>query len=115
MYSELKPNMLQSQELARQKLVQTIKDNPKLSMQACWEKTRQENPKLFGDLQAADWMEDDKAEEQETHGAFQPSNQARHQFSLPDYFPKPKQRIECKGYENENGSLTIQGAFSNPL
>jgi hypothetical protein len=106
-YTEIKQGTAEKQELARQKLVQTIKDNPKLSMSACWEKARQENPKLFGDLQAADWEADE--------GAFQPSNPGQHQFSLPDYFPKPKQRIECKGWENEDGSLTIQGAFSNPL
>jgi hypothetical protein len=75
-YSEIKPNIAEKQELARQNLVQTIKDNPRMSMSACWAKAKQDNPKLFGDLQAADWMEEDKAEEQEredTHGAFQPS------------------------------------------
>jgi hypothetical protein len=65
MYSEIKPNTAEKQELARRALVQTLKDNPKLSMQACWDKTKGANPQLFGDLQAADWMEEDRAEEQE--------------------------------------------------
>jgi hypothetical protein len=42
-----------------------LKDNPKLSMNGCWDKTREANPQLFEDLQAVDWMEDDRAEEQE--------------------------------------------------
>ena len=107
MYSEFKLNTPELQELARQKIAQAVKDHPHLSVQARWNRVKEENPKLFGDLQAADW--------EAVEGAFQPSNPGQHQFSLPDYFPKPKQRIECKGYENENGSLTIQGAFSNPL
>jgi hypothetical protein len=65
MYSEIKPNTPEKQELARQRLVQTLKANPKLSMKACWDKTREANPQLFGDLQVADWMEEDRAEEQE--------------------------------------------------
>jgi hypothetical protein len=65
MYSEIKPNTAEKQELARRKLVQTLKDNPKLSIKACWDKTREANPQLFGDLQAADWIEEDRAEEQE--------------------------------------------------
>jgi hypothetical protein len=107
MYSEIKPNTAEKQELARQKLVQTLKDNPKLSMNGCWDKVKKENPKLFGDLEAADWMEDDQAQEQETHGSFKPSNQALHQFSA--------EKLQCVGWEQSDGTLVVQGAFSNPL
>jgi hypothetical protein len=110
MYSEIKPSTPEKQELARRRLVQTLKDNPKLSMNGCWDKAKKENPQLFADLQAADWMadDDDEAEERErkenaTHGSFQPSNQARIQTAM------------CKAWESPEGGLIIQGAFLNPL
>jgi hypothetical protein len=74
MYSEIKPGTPEKQELARRKLVQTLKDNPKLSMNGCWDKVKKENPQLFADLQAADWMEDNRAEEREK--LFKPSTPA---------------------------------------
>jgi hypothetical protein len=106
MYSELKLNTPEKQELARQRLVQTLKANPKLSMKACWDKTREANPQLFGDLQAADWMEEDRAEERErgeTHGSFKPSTPSLHQFS----------RVQA--WDSPDGGLVIQGAFLDPL
>jgi hypothetical protein len=118
-YSKLKLNTPELQELARQKLVQTIKANPKLSMQASWDKSKAENPKLLGDLQAADWMADDEAEErerQETHGSFQPSAPGAHQFSLAEHkalFDKlrgPK-KVEAT---HQEGIICV-GGFSNPL
>jgi hypothetical protein len=121
MYSELEVNTPELQELARQKLVHTIKDNPSMSMQACWDKIKSENPKLFGELQARDWEADDEAEEREakeneTHGAFQPSAPSQHQFSLADHmalfakFQGPK-RVEATNHE---GFICV-GGFSNPL
>jgi hypothetical protein len=65
MYSEIKPNTAEKQALASSLFRQTLKDNPRLSRDACWTKVREANPKLFGDLQAADWMEEDRAAEQE--------------------------------------------------
>jgi hypothetical protein len=136
MYSEVKPNTAEKQELARRKLVQTLKDNPNLSMNGCWDKVKKENPQLFADLQAADWMADDEAEEREkeenqTHGSFKPSDQATHQFAQDieeiyasyhyqqlqrsTYRPSPGERVECVARPTEDGGLIIQGAFSNPL
>jgi hypothetical protein len=108
MYSEIKPNTAEKQELARRKLVQTLKDNPKLSMNACWDKVKKENPQLFGELQAADWMEENRAEEQEkgeTHGSFKPSNPGQYQFSLA-----PTQ-VESAREE----AILCVGGFFNPL
>jgi hypothetical protein len=126
-YSELKLNTPELQELARQKIAQAVKDHPNLSVQARWNKVKEENPKLFGDLQAADWMADDEAEEregEETHGgAFQPSAASQHQFSLADHMAlfalerlnqikleRPK-KVEAT---NEAVVLCV-GGFSNPL
>jgi len=118
-YSEIKPGTAEKQELARQAFVKALKDNPRMSKDACWAKGKRENPKLFGDLQAADWMADDEAEErerQETHGAFQRSAPSQHQFSLAEHkalFDKlegPK-RIEATQQE---GFICV-GGFSNPL
>ena len=119
MYTELKPN---TPELARQAFVKALKDNPKLSKDACWQKAKQDNLKLFGDLQAADWMADDEAEERErqeneTHGAFQPSAPSQHQFSLAEHmalFAKlqgPK-KVEAT---QQNEAFICVGGFSNPL
>ena|SRR6516165_8725892 len=77
MYSEFKLNTPELQELARQKIAQAVKDHPHLSVQARWNRVKEENPKLFGDLQAADWMADDEAKERETtchQGAYGVSN-----------------------------------------
>jgi hypothetical protein len=118
-YSELKLNTPELQELARQKLYQAVKDHPHLSLQARWRKVRQENPDLFGKLQAADWMADNEAEErerEETHPAFQPSTPSQHQFSLAEHmalFAKlqgPK-KVEAT---HEEGIICV-GGFSNPL
>jgi hypothetical protein len=91
MYSEIKPGTPEKQELARRKLVQILKGNPKLSMNGCWDKVKKENPNLFADLQVADWMEDDRAEEQE--------------------------RGETASTENVSKSKSIlcEGGFFNPL
>src|SRR5262245_58133203 len=52
-----------------QKLLKEARDKDKTSsFSAIWERVKKENPKLFGDLEAQDWMEDDKAEEQEQNG-----------------------------------------------
>ena len=102
-YSEIKPGTVEKQELARQAFVKTLKDNPKLSKDACWAIAKQDNPKLFAGLQAAD----EEREKEKTHGSFQPSNPALHQSS--------KDRIQCVGFAQEDGSLIIQGAFANPL
>ena len=98
-----------------------MKENPKLSKDACWEKAKQDNPKLFGDLQALDWEADDKAEEREakendTHGAFQPSVPSQHQFSLAEHMAlfaklQGSKRIEATQQE---GFICV-GGFSNPL
>jgi hypothetical protein len=39
--------------------------NPQASFQRVWDNCRQQNPQLFGELEAADWQEDHKAEERE--------------------------------------------------
>ena len=119
MYSELKLNTPEVQELARQKLAQAVKDHPNLSVQARWNKVKSENPELFGKLQARDWEADDEAEErerEETHGAFQPSAPSQHQFSLAEHmalFAKlqgPK-KVEAT---HQEGFICV-GGFSNPL
>jgi hypothetical protein len=49
-----------------QKLLKEARDkDPHSSFQTLWDRVRKENPKLFGDLEAQDLMEDDKAKEQE--------------------------------------------------
>ena len=121
MYSELKLNTTELQELAGQKITQAVKDHPNLSVQARWNRVKSENPELFGKLQARDWEADDEAEEREakeneTHGAFQPSAPSQHQFSLADHmalfakFQGPK-RVEATNHE---GFICV-GGFSNPL
>src|SRR6516165_914633 len=118
MYSELKLNTPEVQELARQKLAQAVKDHPNLSVQARWNKVKTENPELFGALEARDWEADDRAEErEETHGAFQPSAPSQHQFSLAEHmalFAKlqgPK-KVEAT---QQNEAFICVGGFSNPL
>jgi hypothetical protein len=83
------------------------------------ERTEINATKLFGDLEAQDWTEDDKAEEQEKeemHGSFQPSAPSQHQFSLAEHkalfamLQGPK-RIEATQQE---GFICV-GGFSNPL
>ena len=103
MYSEIKPGTPEKQELARRKLVQTLKDNPKLSMNGCWDKVKKENPQLFGDLEAADWMEEQ--ERGETHGSFKPSNPGQYQFSLePTHVESAREE-----------AILCVGGFFNPL
>jgi hypothetical protein len=73
MYSELKLNTPELQELARQKLYQAVKDHPNLSVQARWNKVKKENPDLFTKLQEADDKASAEAKErdrQEAHPAF---------------------------------------------
>lgn len=49
-----------------QKLLKEARDkDPKSAFSAIWERVRKENPKLFGDLEAQEWMEYDKAEQAE--------------------------------------------------
>jgi hypothetical protein len=76
------------------------------------------NPKLFSDLEAQDWMADDEAEERERqenepHGAFQPSAPSRHQFSLAEHmalFAKLQSPVsvafQIRFSEDEVGGLT---------
>jgi hypothetical protein len=116
-YSEAKLNTPELQELARRKLYQAVKDHPNLSVQARWNKVKQENPELFAKLQALDRMAHDEAEErEETHGAFQPSAPGAHQFSLAEHkalFAKlqgPK-KVEAT---HQEGFICV-GGFSNPL
>jgi hypothetical protein len=92
MYSELKPGTSELQELARQKLVQTIKQTPHLSMSKCWEKTKAENPKLFGDLEAADWMEEDRARERESDDLVEdnPPRDEQKARVIPPNYSEPK-------------------------
>jgi len=121
MYSKIKSGTAEKQELARQALVKTIKNNPHLSMSACWDKAKADNPKLFGDLQAADWMADDEAEEREredneTHGSFQPSIPSHHQFSLADHMALfAKLQGPKKVEANQQEGFICVGGFSNPL
>jgi hypothetical protein len=119
MYSELKLNTPELQELARQKLYQAVKDHPNLSVQARWNKVKKENPDLFTKLQEADDKVSAEAKErdrQEAHPAFQPSAPSQHQFSLAEhmaFFAKlqgPK-RIEAT---HQEGIICV-GGFSNPL
>jgi hypothetical protein len=121
MYSEIKLNTPEKQELARRKLVETIKANPRLSMNGCWDKVKKENPRLFADLQAADWMVDDEAEErekqEETHGAFQPSAPGAHQFSLAEHkalFANFGGQTRVEATRPPEGILCV-GGFFNPL
>jgi hypothetical protein len=106
---------------SREALRKTREKMPNASFNAVWEQCKRDNPKLFGDLQAADWEEDDKAEEREredneTHGSFQPSAPSQHQFSLADHmalFAKlqgPK-KVEAT---HQEGFICV-GGFSNPL
>jgi hypothetical protein len=115
MYSELKPSTPELQELARQKILKAVKDYPNLSVQARWNKVRQENPKLFGELQARDWEEDDKAEAKERQeNEPQPKRFSGYHGDMQPQTTRV-QTAMCTARENPDGSLIIQGAFFNPL
>jgi hypothetical protein len=75
---------------ALQKLLADLRAaNPQASFQSIWNEVCRSNPELIPP---------------ETHPAFQPSDQATHQFS-----------VECIGWENPDGTLKIQGGILSPL
>ena len=115
MYNELRPTLMAA---AREALRATREKMPNASCQSVWNQCKKDNPKLFGKLQAADWEEDDKAEEREAeenepqpnrfkgyHGEMQPQTM-RVRTSVAS---------SCKAVQNSDGSLTIQDAFFNRL
>jgi hypothetical protein len=116
MYNELRPGLMAS---AREALRATREKMPNASFSQVWNQCKKDNPKLFGDLQAAEWEEDDKAEErerEETHGSFQPSAPGQHQFSLAEYkalFAKLQGPKKVEATQPE-GFICV-GGFSNPL
>jgi hypothetical protein len=116
MYSELRPTLMAS---AREALKQTRERMPKASFQAIWNQCKKDDSKLFGDLQAADYEEEDKAEErerEETHGAFQPSAPSTHQFSLAEHmalFAKLQGPKQVEATQQE-GFICV-GGFFNPV
>jgi hypothetical protein len=107
---------------AIQQKLKTARDkDPRSSFQAIWDRVRKENPEIFRKLQAADRMEEDRAEGQEageTHGSFKPSIPGQHQFYLePDdtrlFHAKlqgPK-RVEA----TKDEPILCVGGFFNPL
>jgi hypothetical protein len=118
MYSEIKPNTAEKQELARRKLVQILKDNPKLSMNGCWAKAKADNPELFGYLEARDWEADDDAEEREakeneTHGSFKPATPGQHQFSLGEDMAL-RARLPKRVESTKEERILCVGGFFNP-
>ena len=125
MYSEIKSGTVEKQELARQLFVKMLKDNPHLSKDACWAKAKADNPKLFGDLQAADWMEEDKAEEREQkenpnpqpnrfnyyHGDMQPPSGSQNPYSTlaehMAYSPSTKVQRRLKPPTMKDSSVLV--------
>jgi hypothetical protein len=81
---------------------------------ARWNKVKEENPELFGELQARDWEEDDKAEEREQRENPQPNRFSGYHGDMQPQTTKV-QTAMCKARQNPDGSLTIQGGFANPL
>jgi len=104
---------------AREALRKTREKMPHASFQSVWNQCKKDNSKLFGDLEAQDCMEDDKAEEQErqeTHGAFHPSAPSTHQFSLAEHkalFAKLQGPKKVEATKPE-GFICV-GGFSNSL
>jgi hypothetical protein len=96
-------------------------------MNACWAKAKQNNPKLFGDLQAADWMAEDRAREEDQepqpnrfnyyHGDMQPPSGSQNPYST---FEEHKALFaKLQGPKNveathQEGFICV-GVFSNPL
>jgi len=115
MCSEIKPGTAEKQELATQAFVKALRDNPKLSKDACWAKGKADNPKLFGDLQAADWMAEDRAEEQEAKdNEPQPNRFSGYHGDMQPQTTRV-QNVMCKARQNTDGSLTIQGGFESEI
>jgi len=96
---------MNKQELARQALVKTVKENPKLSMNACWNKTRKDNPKLF-DNEALGELERERGGDY--YKDMQPSP-AQSPYASLDFQSLLAKKVEAEA------EVVCTGGFFNPL
>jgi hypothetical protein len=102
-----KMNQIENNARYVQRVKQLMQEHPEWSYRKCWDYIQANEPQLIpGDDSRQDTPALKDMEPEPTHGAFIPSAPGRYQFS---------RTVQCKGFENPDGSLTIQGGIISPL